>query len=200
MDSLRQLNRVRIYMQVLFLSDIIGTAVKNLDIKYLSKQVLGDSWSRIKFPKEMPPRKDFKLWEQDVRLLVPTIGIPDRIGPLNTGGNNIWSCRYYKYSEMLINMKGDVMDVYRPSQLPSYCNIRNRWTRLLRNEPVVLCGDICSVRYVALAVVEMVSTTKDPPPKEVPQCFLNVLQEFGCEFMWASLRLEGDDNWVEELV
>ena len=64
-DQLLRLNRVRIYMQVLFLSDVLGANGKTLDPKYLQKRPDGENWSTIKFPQERPPRKDFKLWKGD---------------------------------------------------------------------------------------------------------------------------------------
>ena len=39
-DMLERLNRVRIYMQVLFLSDVLGANGKNLDKQYLTKRRL----------------------------------------------------------------------------------------------------------------------------------------------------------------
>ena len=57
-DQLLRLNRVRIYMQVLFLSDVLGANGKTLDPKYLKKRPDGENWSTIKFPQERPPRKD----------------------------------------------------------------------------------------------------------------------------------------------
>ena len=40
-DTLERLNRVRIFMQVLFLSDVLGTSGKCLDCQYLVKRRLG---------------------------------------------------------------------------------------------------------------------------------------------------------------
>ena len=97
-------------------------------------------------------------------------------------------------------MEGRVMDVYRPSQLPRYCNASNRWTRLRLNQPTELRGVICTVREVACAVISLVSTTEVPPPKEAPQCIFAVLQEWDCEWMWTSLWLWGDNNLLEESI
>ena len=40
-DTLERLNRVRIFMQVLFLSDVLGASGKNLDRQYLAKRRMG---------------------------------------------------------------------------------------------------------------------------------------------------------------
>ena len=80
-DILERLNRVRIYMQVLFLSDVLGASGKNLDRQYLVKRRLGERWSRANFPNERPPQRDFNLWARTICQLVPSTGIPDRLGP-----------------------------------------------------------------------------------------------------------------------
>ena len=80
--DLRRLNRVWIYYQVLFLSDILGASGKYLDKKYLEPKDPEERWSRFNFPRERPPARDFKLWREAVRQLVPSVGVPDRLGHL----------------------------------------------------------------------------------------------------------------------
>lgn len=60
--ELARLNRVRIHQHVLFLSDILGAGGKSLDKRYLQKRGANEKWSRLRFPKEKPPPKDFRLW------------------------------------------------------------------------------------------------------------------------------------------
>ena len=100
----------------------------------------------------------------------------------------------------LLHVKGDLMGVYKPSQLPRHRNIRNRWTRLHCDQPAELQGDICTVREVAPAVLAIASTTEDPPAKSAPECFLEVLEEWGCHWMWESIRMVGSDGWLEEAI
>ena len=190
-DLLERLNRVRIYMQVLFLSDVLGANGKNLDKQYLTKRNLKEKWSRENFPNERPPRRDFLLWERTIRQLVPSTGINDRLGPLTTSGHKLWPWRYDMERRTLTHIKGRVMDVYKPSQLPRYQNVRNRYTRLHSDQPTENSGVICTVRTVAPAVVAVVSTTSDPPPKEVHECFMDVLEEWGYLWMWDSISWKG---------
>ena len=199
-DVLERLNRVRIYMQVLFLSDVLGANGKNLDQQYLEKRDLSDKWSRANFPNERPPRRDFLLWERTIRQLVPSTGINDRLGPLIADGHKLWSWRYDIERGDLMHIKGDLMDVYRQSQLPRYQNVRNRYTRILCNQPAARSGDICTIRKVAPAVVAIASTTKDPPLKSAPECFLEVLEEWGQLWMWDSIRMIGSDGWLEDSI
>ena len=64
-DMLERLNRVRIYMQVLFLSDVLGANGKNLDKQYLTKRRLEEKWSRANFPNERPPPQGLSLVGKD---------------------------------------------------------------------------------------------------------------------------------------
>lgn len=152
-DILERLNRVRIFMHVLFLSDVLGANGKNLDQQYLTKRNLDDKWSRANFPNERPPRRDFLLWKRTVQQLVPSTGINDRLGPLSTAGHKLWPWRFDIEKGILMHIKGNLMDVYKQSLLPRYQNVRNRYTRLLCDQPVETSGDICTVRDVAPAVV-----------------------------------------------
>ena len=50
-EDLRQLNRVWVHQQVLFLSDVLGASVKSLDKKYLKQRGEREQWSAFRFPK-----------------------------------------------------------------------------------------------------------------------------------------------------
>ena len=39
-----------------------------------------------------------------------------------------------------------------------------------------------------------------PPQITQPETFMDVLQEWGCTWMWEGMRLTGDDNWLEEAI
>ena len=69
-DELCRLNRVRLHQQVLFLSCVLGASGKMLDRKYLRKRRDEELWSKVKFPVEKPPNKDFKLWKTALRAIL----------------------------------------------------------------------------------------------------------------------------------
>jgi hypothetical protein len=59
--DLERLNQVRLFQQVLFLSDILGASGSTLDERYLRRCRKDEVWSTIKFPREWPPAADFRL-------------------------------------------------------------------------------------------------------------------------------------------
>ena len=62
----------------------------------------------------------------------------------------------------MIHFKGDVMDVYRPSNLTRMVNVVNRWTRTRIEQEPEQVGQVCTIHEVELAVVAVVSNA-DPP-------------------------------------
>ena len=61
-EYLRQLNKVRVHRQVLFLSDVLGASGKSLDRKYLKQRSVVEQWYNFRFTKEKPLLNDFRLW------------------------------------------------------------------------------------------------------------------------------------------
>ena len=82
-DELRRLNRVRTHHQVLFLLCVLGTSGKLLDKRYLERRQTNVRWSRLDFPNKTPPNKDFTLWRQALKHIVPADGIMDCLGRFN---------------------------------------------------------------------------------------------------------------------
>ena len=49
-------------------------------------------------------------------------------------------------------------------------------------------------------MVVITSTATPPFSQEMPTCFLDMLIESGITWLWDSLRLVGEDNWLEEAI
>ena len=92
------------------------------------------------------------------------------------------------------------MDVYKPTNVLRHRGTRNRWTRLrIAQEPEV-CGEICTVREVAPAVVAVDSTATMAEPRQAPVTLLEVLEEWECRWIWDSLSLAGNEDWLLETI
>ena len=88
-EELERIDRVRLHQQVLFLSCVLGASGKTLDKQYLDRRTPKEHWSTLKFPKENPSNKDFDLWGQALRQLVPAGGIMDRLGRFRHEGYSL---------------------------------------------------------------------------------------------------------------
>ena len=76
-------------------------------------------------------------------------------------------------------------------------NFVNRWNRTRIWKELEQCGQVCTIREVELAVVAVVSNTDSPREEIIPTKIKEVLKEWGCTWMWKSLRLVGSDEWIK---
>ena len=113
-QALCQLNRVRLYQQVIFLSDVMDASGRAIELKYLDEQPHNNQWSSHIFLKEMQSHSDFRLWKE----VLPQIGAMG--GRLHIGlhlrqGHKIWPWKYDIESLQLFHLKGDSADLYEPA-------------------------------------------------------------------------------------
>jgi hypothetical protein len=196
LPTLIRLNRVRLYQQVVFLSCILGASGKELDEKYLLKRPLHQRWSTLDFPNECPPRKDFLLWQQALRQLVPAGGIQDRLGPFIRQSYKIWDWKLDNSSQTLFHLTAEGVDTYTPSQQARYANRTNRWEKTASQQQIATAGVACSVKTHSASIVSVASTVQSTNPTNHHSSFLDVLVEWGYTWLWDSLKLEGDENWI----
>ena len=57
-----------------------------------------------------------------------------------------------------------------------------------------------TVREVAVAVKAVVSTAEPPREEQTPSKIKEVLEEWGGDWMWKSLRILGNDGWIKEAI
>lgn len=62
------------------------------------------------------------------------------------------------------------------------------------------CQVICSVRDVGLAVRKICSYASLEPPPISPATFWDILVSWECTWMWDSVQLVGDMNWIAESI
>ena len=199
-EELVRLNRVRLHQQVLFLSCVLGASGKTLDVKYMTSRKAEEKWSKLTFPKEKAPRTDFHLWRLALRQIVPVGGIPDRLGRLTHSGYKIWDWRWDQERSRLLHYKGSTMDIYEHSNLPRVVNTPNRWTRTRIGQVSEKCGLVCTVRGAGLAVVAVALSAEPPREQVMPTRIKEVLKEWGCMWMWNSLRIVGDESWIKRAI
>ena len=76
-------------------------------------------------------------------------------------------------------------------------NVANRWTRTRIGKDLEQGGQVCNILEVELAVVAVVSNA-DPSWEEIMTTKIKeVIKEWGCTWMWKSLRLVGSDDQTE---
>ena len=130
--------------------------------------------------------------------MIPSHGIQDRLGPLQHGGPKIWEWRHDEPNGQLLqlSMSTQTMTSYSRSTQTRYYNRANRWERTTPAIPMVEVGRICSVKEVNATTVAITSSTAPASAWETPTHFLDVLAEWGETWMWDSLQMIGDDDWL----
>jgi hypothetical protein len=201
--ELIRLNRVRLAQQVLFVSDVLDAGGRALDRKYLLRRPHRDKWSSLCFPREMPSRKDYKLWRHALLQLRPGGRHSEtRVREFVEEGHKIWEWRYDEEGQRLFHFTQEgVLDVYIPSQVPGFGRRPNCWTRTAPwNVTREDNGVVCSVKEVDIAVMAICSYSPLPPVQALPTTLWEVLTSWECTWMWDHLRISGDTNWLIDAI
>ena len=61
-------------------------------------------------------------------------------------------------------------------------------------------GMVCLVREAGLAVMAIVSSAEPPRERVLPTEIRGVIKEWGCMWMWKSLRILGNDGWLKRAI
>ncbi len=72
MEELRRLNRVRVSMQLLFMSDVLTASGNKISLEVLSCCPCREAWSRMQWPNEQPTTSDIELWKNAMRSICPS--------------------------------------------------------------------------------------------------------------------------------
>jgi hypothetical protein len=62
--SLERLNRVRVSLQLLFMSDILTASGNKISTEVLSHHPQGEAWSNMRWPHKHPTDSDLQLWKK----------------------------------------------------------------------------------------------------------------------------------------
>jgi hypothetical protein len=135
-------------------------------------------------------------------MTVPSRG---RIGRLHLGryirqGHKIWEWRYDLERSKLYHCKGELVDIYEPSQFEGTRTRANRYSRTRHDQAGGPQGGPCTVEEAGLGIYKIISYTDMPPQITQPETFMDVLREWGCTWMWEDMQLTGDDGWLEEAI
>ena len=200
--ELLRLNRVRLHQQALFLSDVLDAGGRALDRKYMVRRKPQETWSSLTFPRECPSNKDFRVWREHLLQLRPGgRHAASRVMEFIHSGHKVWEWRFDEAGSRLLHVKAHTMDVYVPSQVPGYGRRPNCWTRSAPHDrEIEECEVVCSVKEIGLAVHAICSSSSLAPLPPLPVTFWDVLVSWECTWMWDSVQLVGDMNWIADSI
>jgi hypothetical protein len=198
-DELLRLNKVRIYQQVFFYSDVMDARGTALDRRYLSSRLRGDTWSTHKFPLQQPPRKDLKFWAKAL-LQLRYVRQGMTLGRYTASGHKAWEWRYVEDEHSLLHFHDNIMDTYSPSDAPRYAHRPNFWSITQADQPWRLRGEICTVQPIELGVWKIISQTPPAQLHPPPTTLNEVFHKWGCMWLWRDLQWQGDTDWIRAAI
>jgi len=133
-----------------------------------------------------------------LRQIVPECGIPDRLGNYEHIGYKIWEWRVDHVNGRLHQSTGARMTTYRLSTQARYFNRANIWDVTRRNQPVNFQCTLCTVDDISETTVSIASELVMPLPQleEQHKNFLDVLATWDQTWIWDSLKVVGEKNWI----
>ena len=153
--ELVQLNRVRLFQQVLFLSDILEAGGRYLDSRYRQPRPDGEIWSDLSFPEESPSTQDFALWESALIQVAPGGRVATALREFKSKGHKIWRWRIDDaHSRLIYLTEENEVEWYGPSALPGHVSRPNRWSLQEGISSEEEPRNICSVRELAVRGME----------------------------------------------
>ena len=67
----------------------------------------------------------------------------------------------------------------------------------IQGQSYCLFGLVLEVKGVPLAMKAVASFADAPETEILPDCLMDVMKEWGCCWMWKTLRLTGDKDWIK---
>lgn len=105
--------------------------------------------------------------------------------------HKLWPWRFDEDMGELMFVNGDEMEVYERADAGGRRSRQEKYTHIDTIPVDELCGKICSVECLDGGDVRISSLTNPAPAKDVPSCFLEVLDEWGHSWMWRNFQVSG---------
>jgi hypothetical protein len=120
-DILLCLYRVQVYLQLLFMSDILAVSGHKINPEVLSHQPPGKAWSSMRWPTEQPTDSDFLLWRNAMFYICPSRSTNPRLGRFTPPTHRIWQWTWSKDDASLHHLKenGVTEDVFVSRKKPN---------------------------------------------------------------------------------
>jgi len=198
-DILLRLNRVRIYWQALFMSDILTASGNKIDPEVLVRPQVYRKRSHLRWPTEHPTASDFQTWRDAILTLCPSRNAGTGMGTVTAAPHRIWEWRWDENSGCLCRTNADGVseDVFRAGRKP------NRFY-YAETRPVTCNGRNCSVEpthagqaHGGWRLTSVAQAVVSGPP---PRSFLEVLHSWGNTWLWDNISLVGEHGWINEAI
>ena len=120
-DKVRRINRVRVSMQVLFISDILTASGHMIAPDILSPRPKGETRSSMRWSNEHPTSSDMTLWRNAMQAICPSRCLGRGVGRFINKTHRIWKWHWNSNGSMLHRTRDDRLteDVYVAGRKPN---------------------------------------------------------------------------------
>jgi hypothetical protein len=136
------------------------------------------------------------LWKEALEDICPSRRRLNCLGQYVAKSHRIQEWRWCALSNKLLryHQGTEIMDTYISST-----KRLNRYTKSLTSSRVVR-GDICSVDKIQPGVFRVTSTAREMQDTSKPTTFVEVLQEWGCSWLWEHMTIKGGTEWIAHAI
>ncbi len=196
MDILLRLKRVRVSLQLLFMSDIPTATGHKVNPEVLLQHAPGDAWSSMRWPTEHPTDSDFLLWRNALLSICPSRSRSTRLGRFTASTHRIWRWTLSKGEGSLHHLKDDGIaeEVFVAGKKPNRFHYSHSQPRSHHNI-------VCLVEpTLGNGSWHLTSSAPCTIPTPEPESFLNVLRSWGNTWLWENLQVMGGISWLHNSI
>jgi hypothetical protein len=120
-EVLWRLKRVRVSLQLLFLSDVLTTSGNKVSIDILSQRPQGEAWSTMRWPNKQPMDSDMRLWKDAMLLICPSRSSTLSIGSFIGKSHRVWQWFWNEAQSTIhqVSLDGKTEDVFVLGRKPN---------------------------------------------------------------------------------
>jgi len=202
-QQLQILNRCRLALKLLFLSDIATACGRFINTSLVLRPIPQDKgMSSFIFPKEIPSRNDWRLWREFwTALSGPGWSLREPLGPWVSPTHRRWEWRYDPRDDILLHLAGDgSITAYIASE--NGHRLRSRQTYYRSHAAGAVPAHALPAGVLVLSDCQVLRKEIGPPLAVLPpetSSFWPYLRSLGGEWMWEHI-VEGDIDvlWIRD--
>ena len=194
-DGLCQLNRVRIYLQMIFLSDIAAADGRKLDPSYLRPAKWDSDASIYTFPREKPSAADWRAWRNFWESYVDAKGVlPHTLGHWMAPTHRKWQWHYDKQNDVIQRDTGVGVERFHRDVRGTRTRWGTQYVKVLAEECVRPCAAPATVEMLGEERVRLISTGSQQVKAALQRdSFWGMMHSWGGGWMWEHTTCtEGD--------
>jgi hypothetical protein len=195
-DALRRLNRVRVSMQLVFMSDVLTASGNRISLEVLSRGPRREAWSNMRWPNEQPTTSDIDLWKNDMLSICPSQCSITGVGRFIGQTHRVWRWHWNKNASTLhrTNNDGITEDVLIAGRKPNRFHYSHSQHREYLSMECLVQPTLEGEHWHLLSTAP---TAEDDPD---PTTFLEVLESWGNTWLWDNMSVSGGTEWIGQSV